>query len=155
MGSGIISSVVPGFSAVLSALKAIHDLANQNKGNIEGLPRLMAYCGATTAALSQYARVIRLEPDALRALDDAATALYNLRDIIDEYTARSALEKLFVGKEYKVAAMSAKEQVGQAMHSVMELATVQTMDDAAIIKKKVDTLLERRSFTPHPTFLSP
>ena len=152
MGAEIIASVIPipGISLVLGALKGIYDTAERSTVSAEESARLMAYCGATTAALSQYARLIQPTDATLRLLTDAANALEALNALVATNAARSALSQLFAGNDYKLAAMSAEKEVERAMRSLMDLATVQGMAEAASINGKVDMLLKRRSPPPPP-----
>ena len=153
MGADIIASVVPipGFTLVLSALKGTYDVAMNCTGSGEESARLMAYCGATTASLSQYARHIKPTDATIRLLNEAATALDALKDLVAAHAARSAFAQLFAANEYKFAAMSAERVVERSMRSVMELAMQQNMTDAANINGKVDVLLKRRYPSLHPS----
>jgi hypothetical protein len=154
MGADIIASAVPipGFPLVLVALKGIYAIAKSCTVSDEESARLMAYCGATTASLSQYARVIKPTDAALRHLNEAATALEALKDLVSANAARSAFAQLFTGNEYKLAAMLAEKKVEAAVRSAMDLAMQQNMADVASINGKVDVLLKRRSPNPPPTF---
>jgi hypothetical protein len=114
----------------------------------------MAYCGATTASLSQYARHIKPTDATIRLLNEAATALEALKDLVAAHAARSAFAQLFAANEYKFAAMSAERVVERSMRSVMELAIQQNMADAASINGKVDVLLKKGS-RPSPPPLPP
>jgi hypothetical protein len=142
---------VPGLTLALGALKCLYEAVNGVAGGGEEAARIAAYCGATTAALSRYAGLVKpSDAEALRLLADATRALKTLQGLVEAQASRGTLAKLFFSSAgYREAAHAAEQEVDRAVRMLMFLATERSMADAAAVNVKVDALLKKRC-PPHP-----
>ncbi len=144
LGAEVIGVVVPGFPLVFTALKAIHAVASSFLGCTEESARLMSYCAAMATALSRFTGKVRETPALMEALNEAAAALKQLRDLIDEHKGQSTIVKMFTSVSYKTTSERVKQDVEKAVRKAMDEAQMQGMEDAATTRDNVEVLLKRR-----------
>jgi hypothetical protein len=144
IGAELIGLVIPGVPALFSVLRAIHNVASSFVGCTEESARLMSYCAAMATALSRFKGKVRETPELTTALKEAAEALKQLRDLIDQHLGQSNIAMMFTSVSYKNASEKVRQDVENAVRKVMDEAQLQGMEDAAETRGNVEMLLKRR-----------